>query len=121
MSEPVTVEAAGSQTSGGQTSAQRTSARGGTAGAPLLGIVGPSGSGKSSALKAGLLPALQHGVLPGSDAWVQVVMRPGAHPMRELSRAALAATGVTSARMDASYTAVQPFGPAGSSPPDWTV
>ena len=25
-------------------------------GAPLLGIVGPSGSGKSSALRAGLLP-----------------------------------------------------------------
>ena len=28
------------------------------AGAPLMGIVGPSGSGKSSALRAGLLPAL---------------------------------------------------------------
>ena len=31
------------------------------------GIVGPSGSGKSSALRAGLLPALAGGVLPGSE------------------------------------------------------
>ena len=37
-------------------------------GAPLLGVVGPSGSGKSSVLRAGLLPALAGGVLPGSDA-----------------------------------------------------
>ena len=34
------------------------------AGAPLLGIVGPSGSGKSSVLKAGLLPALAAGRAP---------------------------------------------------------
>ena len=36
------------------------------AGARLLGIVGASGSGKSSVLSAGLLPALANGVLPGS-------------------------------------------------------
>ena len=46
-------------------------------GAPLLGIVGPSGSGKSSVVRAGLLPALAGGVLPGSADWAQVVMRPG--------------------------------------------
>ena len=34
-------------------------------GAPLLAVVGPSGSGKSSVLRAGLLPALAGGVLPG--------------------------------------------------------
>jgi DNA-binding SARP family transcriptional activator/WD40 repeat protein len=56
-------------------------------GAPLVAIVGPSGSGKSSALRAGLLPALAGGVLPGSDAWAQVLMRPGEHPMRVLRRA----------------------------------
>ena len=38
------------------------------AGASLLGVVGPSGSGKSSALRAGLLPELAGGVLPGSEA-----------------------------------------------------
>ena len=38
-------------------------------GARLMGIVGPSGSGKSSALRAGLLAALADGVLPGSERW----------------------------------------------------
>lgn len=59
----------------------------------LVAVVGASGSGKSSLVHAGLLGGLADGVLPGSDTWVQVVLRPGAHPMRELSRAALAATG----------------------------
>ena len=35
----------------------------------FLGLVGASGSGKSSALRAGLLPALAGGVLPGSAGW----------------------------------------------------
>ena len=56
-------------------------------GAPLLGVVGPSGSGKSSVVRAGLLPALAGGALPGSEAWAQVLIRPGAHPLRELGRA----------------------------------
>jgi WD40 repeat protein/DNA-binding SARP family transcriptional activator len=56
-------------------------------GAHLLGIVGPSGSGKSSVMRAGLLPALASGVLPGSDAWKQVLIRPGEHPLRELTDA----------------------------------
>ena len=37
-------------------------------GAPLLGVVGPSGSGKSSVVRAGLMPA-RGGVLPGSESW----------------------------------------------------
>jgi WD40 repeat protein/DNA-binding SARP family transcriptional activator len=53
-------------------------------GAPLLGVVGASGSGKSSALRAGLLHALAGGVLPGSDTWSRVLIRPGEHPLREL-------------------------------------
>jgi WD40 repeat protein/DNA-binding SARP family transcriptional activator len=56
-------------------------------GAPLLGVVGPSGSGKSSLVRAGLLPALEGGVLPGSERWATVVIRPGEHPMRELRQA----------------------------------
>ena len=55
-------------------------------GAPLLAVVGPSGSGKSSVVRAGLLPALAGGVLPGSDQWAQGVMRPGERPLRELRR-----------------------------------
>ena len=56
------------------------------AGASLLGVVGPSGSGKSSAVRAGLLPELAGGVLPGSEAWTQTLLRPGDHPLRALER-----------------------------------
>jgi WD40 repeat protein/DNA-binding SARP family transcriptional activator len=57
------------------------------AGAPLLGVVGPSGSGKSSAVRAGLLAALAGGALPGSEGWAQVLIRPGEHPAATLERA----------------------------------
>ena len=56
-------------------------------GAPLMGIVGPSGSGKSSALRAGLLAALAAGVLPGSERWALALLRPGEHPLRALEQA----------------------------------
>jgi hypothetical protein len=56
-------------------------------GATLLGVVGPSGSGKSSIVRAGLAAALASGALPGSEGWTQAVIRPGEHPLEELSRA----------------------------------
>lgn len=56
-------------------------------GASLLAVVGPSGSGKSSVTRAGLLPALASGVLPGSDGWTQVLIRPGEHPEHTLRAA----------------------------------
>lgn len=62
-------------------------------GAPLIGIVGPSGSGKSSVMRAGLLPALAGGVLPGSEKWEQILIRPGAHPHREFDEALRAGIG----------------------------
>jgi WD40 repeat protein/class 3 adenylate cyclase len=55
-----------------------------TVGMGLLGVVGASGSGKSSLVAGGLLPSLQAALLPGSERWHQVIMRPGARPMREL-------------------------------------
>jgi WD40 repeat protein/DNA-binding SARP family transcriptional activator len=60
-------------------------------GAGLLGIVGPSGSGKSSALRAGLLPELARGGLPGTRDWEQVLLRPGEHPLRSLEAAVASA------------------------------
>jgi hypothetical protein len=52
----------------------------------LLAVVGPSGSGKSSVVRAGLLPSLQNGVLPGSEEWVYLgPMTPGAHPIEALA------------------------------------
>ena len=53
----------------------------------LVGILGPSGIGKSSLLRAGVLPALSAGVLPGSAGWRQVLLRPGEHPDVELGHA----------------------------------
>ena len=57
----------------------------------LVVLVGASGSGKSSLVRAGLLGALAADALPGSARWTTVVMRPGAAPMRELARRALGA------------------------------
>ena len=60
----------------------------------VLGLVGASGSGKSSLVAAGLLPSLGAGLLPGSERWVHAVMRPGEHPMASLA-SALAVVGPT--------------------------
>jgi WD40 repeat protein len=56
-------------------------------GSTLLGVVGPSGSGKSSVVRAGLLPALAADVLPGSARWLRVLLRPGNHPNAALAGA----------------------------------
>jgi WD40 repeat protein/class 3 adenylate cyclase len=53
----------------------------------LLGVVGASGSGKSSVVAGGLVPSLRAGLLPGSGRWRTVRFRPGEHPMAELERA----------------------------------
>ncbi len=50
----------------------------------LLTLTGPSGSGKSSVVMAGLLPRLQSGALSGSEAWSYLVMVPGQHPIESL-------------------------------------
>ncbi|MFN8375063.1 MAG: protein kinase [Anaerolineae bacterium] len=55
----------------------------------FLAVVGPSGSGKSSVVKAGLIPALRQGALPGSKDWFLVEMVPGMHPLDELENALL--------------------------------
>jgi serine/threonine protein kinase/WD40 repeat protein len=55
----------------------------------FLAIVGPSGSGKSSAVHAGLLPALRAGKVPGSESWYILPITPGAHPVQQLKTALL--------------------------------
>ena len=52
--------------------------------AHFLAVVGPSGSGKSSVVRAGVVPALRQGGIPGSERWLIVEMIPGAHPLEEL-------------------------------------
>ena len=61
----------------------------GSAGHRFLTVVGPSGSGKSSAVRAGLLPALRAGAVPGSDRWFYADMLPGSRPMEELEASLL--------------------------------
>ncbi|WP_159767247.1 nSTAND1 domain-containing NTPase [Streptomyces sp. HM190] len=56
-------------------------------------LLGPSGSGKSSLVRAGLLPALQKAALPSSDRWLPIVTRPGEDLFAELERAGLPGAG----------------------------
>jgi hypothetical protein len=51
----------------------------------FLAVLGPSGSGKSSLVRAGLIPALRRGALPGSERWGIRVLTPGAHPLAEVA------------------------------------
>jgi len=57
----------------------------------FLAITGPSGSGKSSLARAGLLAALGNGEIPGSAEWPVAVCRPGAQPLENLALALTAA------------------------------
>jgi WD40 repeat protein/DNA-binding SARP family transcriptional activator/energy-coupling factor transporter ATP-binding protein EcfA2 len=50
----------------------------------FLAVVGPSGSGKSSVVLAGLVPALRAGAVPGSAGWAIVVTTSGPYPLEEL-------------------------------------
>src|SRR5215472_4869185 len=56
-------------------------------GSRFLALVGPSGSGKSSLLRAGVLHALRSGALPGSDRWAYSVIRPGDRPRDAMAHA----------------------------------
>ena len=53
--------------------------------ANALVVGGPSGSGKSSLVRAGLLPALDRGLLPGSQHWRSAIFTPGGDALGELA------------------------------------
>lgn len=54
---------------------------------PILAVVGASGSGKSSLVRAGLVPALQ------SEGWQTAIMTPTAHPLEALAEASAKTDG----------------------------
>lgn len=56
----------------------------------FLALLGPSGSGKSSLIQAGVLPALASAALPGSDRWAALTVRPGTDPYAQLEQVGLA-------------------------------
>jgi WD40 repeat protein/DNA-binding SARP family transcriptional activator len=58
-------------------------------GSRFLAVVGPSGSGKSSVVRAGLIPALRRGAIDDSEHWYVIDVLPGSHPFRELETALL--------------------------------
>ncbi len=57
--------------------------------ANFLAVIGPSGSGKSSLVKAGVIPALRQGKIEGSDGWFFAEMVPSDDPIEELEAALL--------------------------------
>ncbi|WP_405802213.1 transporter substrate-binding domain-containing protein [Streptomyces halstedii] len=65
---------------------------------PLV-LMGPSGSGKSSLLGAGLLSALGKGAMPvpGSRTWPHLLITPTEHPLTELANRLERLTGVPGA------------------------
>lgn len=55
----------------------------------LVTVIGPSGSGKSSVVRSGMIPAVRKGAVEGSDEWLVASMLPGSHPFIELEAALL--------------------------------
>ena len=53
----------------------------------LVAVIGPSGSGKSSLIHAGLIPAVRAGALDGASNWAVANMFPGSYPLEELESA----------------------------------
>ena len=51
----------------------------------FLAVLGASGSGKSSLVRAGLIPVLRAGALPKSEAWTICVFKPGSRPLTTLT------------------------------------
>jgi WD40 repeat protein/DNA-binding SARP family transcriptional activator/class 3 adenylate cyclase len=58
-------------------------------GSRFLAVVGPSGGGKSSVVRAGLVPAIRQGAFEGQEDPFIAEMLPGAHPIDELEAALL--------------------------------
>jgi len=65
----------------------------------FLAVLGPSGSGKSSVIQAGLIPEMRRARVPGSDRWGIITARPGDQPLKNLDAKGLsgAASGLKEA------------------------
>ena len=51
----------------------------------FLALLGPSGSGKSSVVQAGLIPLLRQNAIAGSRSWEFKIFRPGDDPFKDLT------------------------------------
>ncbi|PJF20968.1 MAG: hypothetical protein CUN56_13480, partial [Phototrophicales bacterium] len=52
----------------------------------FFALIGPSGSGKSSLVKAGILPKLRRGAVQNSEQWFYISMTPGTQPFQKLAQ-----------------------------------
>ena len=65
----------------------------------LVGVLGVSGSGKSSLVRAGLIPALERGgVWEAGNRWRRVITQPGGAPFESLA-ADLASAGLSASKL----------------------
>ena len=73
---------------------------------PLI-VVGASGAGKTSLLRAGVLPALAAGdeTVPGCWQWPQLVLRPGGDPLGALAALVAGPAGEPAGRVRAALAA----------------
>jgi DNA-binding SARP family transcriptional activator len=81
---------------------------------PLLALVGPRGSGKSSVLRAGLMPALGGGILPDSERWRRLVVTPTS--VGSLARCLAEDAGPPEPAVAGEETAKEEFAPAHGMP-----
>jgi transcriptional regulator with XRE-family HTH domain len=97
-------------------------------GTGILLVAGESGTGKSSLLRAGLIPRLAAGALgPGSERWPRRVIRPAGSPLRELAAQLAEVAGsdpdsvyrsLSAAPGEARWPPARPAG--GNSPGHWS-
>lgn len=71
-------------------------------------VMASSGAGKSSLLRAGLLPKLANGALPGSSRWPQMLLTPTADPLTALATQIAALTGDNAATLAEELAADSP-------------
>jgi len=61
----------------------------------FLAIIGASGCGKSSLVRAGMIPSLETGFMAAAGSrWSFVQLRPGSHPIRRLANALIEQAGL---------------------------
>lgn len=51
----------------------------------FLAVMGASGGGKSSLVRAGIIPVLRTGAIPGSESWRVAILTPGSNPINALA------------------------------------
>ena len=73
-------------------------------GVRFLGVLGPSGSGKSSVALAGLVAWLKEGAIEGSARWPVAILRPGKDPLQSLARALVIGLDPTNGSPDIATT-----------------